>query len=314
MSRTKTASGTAIACCLVLAVAATPALAKKKHKKTSSLGPVVTATGTGPTVTGFGAKSAASASCPAGLQAVGGGFSAPFNSAVQLVVTESYRSSFDTWHVTAHDASGGAGAAIAFAYCRRNNRVITDVSATGTVPAGFGQNAKVEADCPPGVAAISGGFQIAAGPGASDVAPPMSSIGGGPVAGGTPPVGNWQVTAQNDGFIARSITTHVYCMAGIKVPTFRQDQGSAVLPFLGSFTEASSCPPAPKVKKKGKKRKKKPAPLLSAGAFYSPFIPGSTSSFPIHTDSRIGGSAFIDTVANGGSGGTITAQSQAMCF
>jgi hypothetical protein len=298
---------------LVLAPAS--ALAKKKHKKPKGLGPVVTATGTGPTVSGFGAKSAASASCPSGLQAVGGGFSAPFNPAVQLVVTESYRSSFDTWHVSAHDANGGPGAVTVFAYCRRNNRSVTDVSATGTVPAGFGQNAKVEADCPPGVPAISGGFEIQSGPGASQLAVPVSSIGGGPVAGGTPPVGNWQVTALNDGSSARTMTTHVYCMAGIKLPAFKQDQSSAFEPFGGSFTQSSSCPPAPKPKKKGKKKaKKKPAQLLSAGAFYSPFTPGSTSSFPIHTDSRIAGTAFIDTVVNGGTGGTITAQSQAMCF
>jgi hypothetical protein len=36
---------------------------------------------------------------------------------------------------------------------------------------------------------------------------------------------------------------------------------------------------------------------------------------PVHTDSRISGSGFIDTAVNGGSAqGTMTVQSQAMCF
>jgi hypothetical protein len=303
----------AILACLGFVLTASPALAKKKHKKPKGLGPVVTATAVGPTIAAPGI-SPASASCPSGLQAVGGGFSASFDATNKLVVTESYRSSVNTWHVSAFVGSG-SGAATAYAYCRRNNKVITDATATGTVPSGFGQNGSARALCAPGAVALSGGFQITSGPGASSIAVPMESIGGGPVPGGVPPVGTWTVIAQNNDSPAQTITAHVYCTTGLKLPAFRQDQGSAVVPQLGSLTQTSSCPPVPKPKKKGKKKKKKSPQLLSAGAFYSPFIPGSSTVFPVHTDSRIVGTGFIDRAVNGGSGiGTMTVQSQAMCF
>jgi hypothetical protein len=298
----------------VLVLAPSSALAKKKHKKPKTLGPVVTVAATGPTVSTSGDFSVADATCPAGLQAVGGGFSAPYDgTTAAFVVTESYRSSPSTWRVRALDGDG-VGAATAYAYCRRNNKVITDVTASATTASGFGQNAKAQALCSPGVAAISGGFQITSGPGAT-TAVPTESIGGGPTPGGIPSVGNWSVGAQNISS-SETITAHVYCMAGIKLPAFQQVQNSATVGRLGSVTASANCPPAPKPKKKGKKKKKKkkPAQLLSAGAFYSPFPPGSSMVFPIHTESRIDGSGFIDRAINNGSGGTLTVQSQAMCF
>ncbi len=297
----------------VLVLAPSAALAKKKHKKPKGLGPVVTATAVGPTVAAPGI-SAASATCPSGLQAVGGGYSAPFDATNRLVVTESYRSSVSTWRVSAFVGAGG-GAATAYAYCRRNNKVITDATATGTVPSGSGANGSAQALCAPGAVALSGGFQITTGPGPSAIAVPEESVGGGPVAGGIPSVGNWKVVAQNNDTGAQTITAHVYCATGLKLPAFRQDQSSAAVPQLGSLTQTSSCPLVPKPKKKGKKKKKKPARLLSAGAFYSPFTPGSSTVFPVHTDSRIVGNGFIDSAVNAGSGtGTLTVQSQAMCF
>jgi hypothetical protein len=303
----------AILACLGLVLTASPALAKKKHKKPKALGPVVTVTATGPTVSSSGDFSVADATCPAGLQAAGGGFSAPYDGATAaLIVTESYRSSPSTWRVRALDGDG-VGAATAYAYCRRNSKVITDVTASATTAAGFGQNAKAQALCPPGVAAISGGFQITSGPGAT-TAVPMESIGGGPTPGGIPPEGNWSVLAQNISS-SETITAHVYCMAGIKLPAFQQVQSSATVGHLGTLTASAGCPPAPKAKKKGKKKKKKkPAQLLSAGAFYSPFAPGSSMVFPVHTESRIDGAVFIDKAINNGTGGTLTVQSQAMCF
>jgi hypothetical protein len=290
------------------------ALAKKKHKKPKALGPVITVEAKGPTVSSP-STSTADAICPAGLQAVGGGFSAPFDGvSANLVVIESYRSSPSTWRVVAL-AGDGTGAATAYAYCRRNTRIITDVAATATIPSGTAQSGKAQALCPPGIAAISGGFQITAGPG-SAAAVPMESIGGGPTPGGVPPVGNWSVVAQSISIPSQTITAHAYCMAGIKLPAFRQDQASALVPRLGTLTETSTCPAVIKPKKKGKKKRKKtPAQLLSAGAFYSPFTPGSSTVFPLHTDSRIVGTGFIDTAVNvAPGGGTMTVQSQAMCF
>jgi hypothetical protein len=295
--------------CLLFVLPAAPALAKKKHKKPKGLGPVVTVTATGALATSPGAASSASAICPPGLQAVGGGYSAPFTSTAALVVTESYRSAPNSWRASATVVSG-AGAATAYAYCRRKALPITDVPATGMLASGPGQSKLVEADCATGAVAISGGFQMTSGPLPAHLPIPEESIGGGPVPGGTPPVGYWDVVAQNSNTGEQTITAHVYCATGTKVPAFKQDQGSATVPLFGGLTQTSVCPAAPKAKK-GKKR---PKPLLSAGAFYSPFAPGS-AVLPVHTESRIVGNGFIDTAVNGGAGsGTLTVQSQAICF
>ncbi len=297
-----------LTCCLTLAVAASPASAKK-HKKPTGLGPVVTATATGPVVTTPAGTSAATATCPSGLQAVGGGFSAPFAPGAGLVVNESYRSSRHSWRVSAVLVSG-SGAATAYAYCRRKAIRVTDVAATDTLASGPGQSRLVEADCTPRDVALSGGFQMTSGPLPAHLPIPEQSIGGGPVPGGKPPVGNWQVVAQNSSTGAQTITAHVYCATGIKVPAFRQDHGTATVPVFGSLTETSVCPRAPKAKKRRRKLK----PVLSAGAFYSPFSIG-IGVLPVHAESRIVGNGFIDTAVNGGSAtGTMTAQSQAMCF
>jgi hypothetical protein len=298
-----------IAGALLLVVPA-PALAKK-HKKKSGLGPVVTATVTGPVVTSPADSSTATASCPSGLQAVGGGFSAPFTSSVAMVVTESYRSSPGSWSVSG-TLVAGSGAATAYAYCRRNTLRVTDVAASGTLASGGGQSQFVEAHCAPGAAAISGGFQMTSGPAPAHLPIPEVSLGG-PAPAGTPPIGSWEVVAQNSNTGTQAITAHVYCASRIKVPAFRQDQGFATVPVFGSLTESSTCPVPPK-RKKGTKKRKTPARLLSAGGFYSPFAPG-TAVLPVHTDSRIAGNDFIDTAVNGGAGtGTLTAQSQAICF
>jgi hypothetical protein len=296
---------------LALVLAAAPAEGKKKHRK-PGLGPVVTATATGPVVTTPAGLSSASATCPGGLQAVGGGFSAPFTTSNALVVTESYRSAPDTWHVAATLVSGN-GAATAYAYCRHKTLRVTDVAATETLPSGPGESKLVEADCEPGAAALSGGFQMTSGPLQGHLPIPEQSIGGGPVPGGTPPVGNWRVVAQNSNTGAQTITAHVYCARKIAVPAIRQDQGSGTVPVGGSLTETSFCPSHKVSKKKGKKPgKRRRARLLSSGGFYSPFAVGV---LPVHTDSRIAGGGFIDTAVNGGSvTGPMTLQSQAMCF
>jgi hypothetical protein len=288
------------------------ALAKKKHKKPKGLGPVVTATATGPVITTPATSSGASATCPTGLQAVGGGFSAPFMPSGAMVVTESYRSTPRSWHVSATLVSG-SGAATAYAYCRRKTLSVTDVAASATLPSGPGQTTLVEADCSPSAVAISGGFQMTSGPLAAHLPIPEESIGGGPGPGGAAPVRNWHVVAQNSNTGAQTITAHVYCATGIKVPVFRQDQGSLTVPPFGSLTETSVCP-GPAKPKQGKKKKRKKPKRLSAGGFSSPFTPGS-GVLPVYTDSRIVGTGFLDTAVNGATGtGTLTVESQAICF
>jgi hypothetical protein len=294
-----------------MALSQASAAAGKKGKKPARLGPVVTATATGPVATVPATTSAATATCPPGLEAVGGGFSAPFNSAAALVVNESHRSAPDSWRVSATLVTG-AGAATAYAYCRRNALRVTDVSQAATLPSGPGQSILVEADCPPRTVAIGGGFRMTSGPEPGHLPIPEASIGGSRAAGKAPPLDYWYVLAQNSSTGAQTVTAHAYCATGIKPPAVRQDQASGTVPLLGSLTATSACPAAPKAKKSGKRKRKAPKRRLSAGGFSSPFFPGV---LPVHAESRIVGDGFIDTAVNGGSvTGPMTVQSQAICF
>jgi hypothetical protein len=287
-----------------VALALLPASAvAKKQKKPVKLGPVVTATATGPVATVPAGSSDATATCPNGLQAVGGGFSAPFGSSGGMIVSSSYRSAPDSWQVSGTLVQG-TGAATVYAYCRRNTLRISDFSATGTLPSGGGQSKLVEAECPAKAVAISGGYQMTTGPQPAHLPiPEASGLGSAP--------GSWQVIAQNSDTGEHTITAHAYCATGIRAPAVGQALGSATVPFLGSLSETSQCAGAPASKKKGTKR---PAQLFSGGGFNSPFTVG-IGVLPVHAESRIAGSGFVDTIVNGGSSaGPTGTLSQAICL
>ena len=122
---------TSILACGILALGASPALARK-GKKRAGLGPVSTVNATGPTVP-TGSMSTAIATCPSGKQAASGGFSAPFGATSNVVVTDSFRSSPRSWTVIGVPEAGTSGAATAYAYCRQTTKTIMDVGGTGVV-------------------------------------------------------------------------------------------------------------------------------------------------------------------------------------
>jgi hypothetical protein len=294
------------------AIAVAPASAvAKKHRKPANLGPVFTIKASGPVVSSPAASSNATATCPAGLQAISGGFTAPFTSSGAMVVTQSYRSAPGSWSVSGTLVSG-TGAATAYAYCRRNTLRVTDVARTGTLPSGGGQSVRVEADCARKAVAISGGFQMTTGPQPAHLPIPEESTGHGPVLTFGAINRNWQVVAQNSDTGEHSITAHAYCATGIEAPAVAPALGTATVPFLGSLTETSVCPSSTE-SKKGKK--KAPARPLSSGGFVSPFTLVA-GVLPVHSDSRIAGISFIDTVVDGGgpNGGEMTTESEGMCL
>jgi hypothetical protein len=278
-------------------------LAKKKHKKAKPLGPVVTATATGNTVSADGNVSTATATCPSGKQAVGGGFSFPLTPANRLFVTTSFRSAPNAWTIAARD-SNGSGAATAFAYCRNANHAITDTTSSGTVPSGGAQIGEARSSCPTGTQLISGGFEITNGTGGNYAVPTISS------AINTNP--EWLVQAANNGAGAHPVTVHAYCMAGIPAPTFVNSSSSPTLAKDAASSLSSPSCPAPKKPKKGKKkRKKKPAQLLSAGGFAGQ----SALPIPLFSDARIDGATWLAAGANiTGPAGPIHFTSQGICF
>jgi hypothetical protein len=295
---------------LVLAPAS--ALAKKKHKKKPiNLGPVVSVTATGNEVSSSAQESTATATCPAGLQAVGGGFTAPPGPGNAIVVHESYMSSPTSWTVSGHH-EGGTGAVTSTVNCRNTSRApVGDVGSTIDVT-GIGALGTAAPTCPGTSQAIAGGFQSPVGPG-NDVLIPKTSL--------ATSANTWTVTALNlESGGTFSLTAHTYCMNGIRAPTVvTKENSTAAVQYTTVTAETQACPvlPPPKKKKtkKGKKKRKKVIqPLLSAGGFSSPVTPGATPVGVIGV-SQIGTSAgWFSSAINATNGtGTLSLTTQGIC-
>jgi hypothetical protein len=292
--------------CLLLAAVPAQALAKKKHKKQTLQGPVVTVSAVGNTASGFDEDSTAVATCPTGTVALGGGFSAPSDSVNALAVFDSYRSGIDSWTVVGVRFRGNA-AATAFVYCRKATRSIDDVTGTGTIPSG-GQSGGASATCPPGSHLIGGGFQSSREPG-DTVAYALTNMSSAPET--------WSLVDVNGSGASgnRAITAHAYCLTGIRPPTFLSATTSPLLAVnaAGSIT-SPACPVPKKPKaKKGKKRKKKPRKLLSGGGYAGPSPTANPSG--LFSASQIAGAGWLATLVNTtGPTGTLPITSQAICL
>lgn len=270
----------ALLACLVLTL--TPAAAEAKKKQTpTKLGPVLTASGTGPVATGTGSVSTAVAACPAGTIAFGGGFSLTQGSPVTTAVFQSYRSSPTAWTASAINSNPSAsGAVSALAYCRHSSRPILEVSGPTAVPGGFGQSGAITVFCPKRTFAVSGGFQATFTPGTRNVALIQSSLG----------VSNaWVIQALNNAAPPQTLTDHVYCLKGIPPPLLVRSETSATL-AQGQGTTATT-PKCPK-KKVHKKRRKR---VLSAGGFQT-FSPSGPAA--LFTSTLVSGNGWAGTAVN----------------
>jgi hypothetical protein len=306
----------AILGCVALTLSASPALAKKKKKKSAALGPVVAVSAQGNSTTALGQRSSAIAVCPSGTIAVGGGFTAPFrpDAGSAIGVDNSFRSSNESWQVTGENIAG-TGAVTAHAYCRRSRLPIVDVTAAGPIPGQIFAAGSATASCPGGTQLIGGGFQTTRGPNAGDIAFPFVNTQTAP--------GTWTVSSTNNATSPQTLTAHAYCMAGIRTPTAVTGAGSAVVPTLGQVSAASATCPVPK-RRKGKKasasakkkgKRKQPRQVLSAGGFSSP-PPGSGNPLPVYVDSRAGTGAWLATAVNGtlfSTTGALLVTSQGIC-
>jgi hypothetical protein len=305
MPATRSIWGIATVGCLILALSASPALAKKKHKKPALQGPVVTVSATGNVASNDGENSTAVATCPSGTAALGGGFSAPFDGTDELPVFQSYRSAPDSWTAVAIHGDGSA-AVTAFAYCRKARRPITDVISTGIVPSGGGMSGGASAACPAGSELIGGGFQSTLGPTPGQVAFALTNMSSSP--------GVWSISAANNTSGAQTITAHAYCMTGIKRPTILNATSSPVLEEDTNGSATSPACPIPKKPKgkKGKKKKKKQPQLLSGGGYSVPPLTSPPSG--IFLESHISGSSWFVTARNlTGPTGPMPITSQAIC-
>ena len=281
------------------------ALAKKKHKKPVKLGPVVTGTATGATASVGSPVSTATAACPPGKQAVGGGFSAPVVPGSAVLVHDSYLSALGSWTVTGQVADG-SGAVTAYVYCRNSAvALIADVSNSTSLHFS-GDNQTVTSTCPAGTRLIGGGFQGTV-PAANDavIVPEVNQA--------TSP-STWTATGVQNQDGTLTLTAHAYCMTRIAAPLIVTQTSSGTVAQFGPLSAATpACPVAKKPKKGKKKRKKKPARLLSAGGFATSLSTGS-SPIMVFGQAQIAGGGWLASAVDATSTtGPATITSQGIC-
>jgi hypothetical protein len=168
----------------------------------------------------------ADAKCPAGLQAVGGGFTStnrgviPTPHSRDILVSESYRLDPATWRVTAN--SGNYGETLTFtaiAYCRRGPplREATSTAPVGPSPSTEPAGASAAAICPRGSSPLSGGFRASP---FYFFSPQSTFIGINESAASGKRA--WRVTATRSGTfmtpVSPLVTATAYCVKGAEKP------------------------------------------------------------------------------------------------
>lgn len=289
----------AIAAIAALALCAAPAEAKK-GKKPKPLGPVVTVTVIGPVPAPSDLGSTVTATCPAGTQVFGGGFSAPFGETAGMLVHESHRSGPRSWTVTAHNINGPVPITVE-AYCRRaKKRSIATFVATETLT-GAGEVRQPTAACPSGRTLVGGGFTSTVGPGGDDLILIQTS---------NPRNSVWEVSGYNVDPNPLSLTAEAYCMGPgtkTKLPVGIQSGPASQLTPVSATSAAC---PKPKKKKGGKKTKQT---RMSAGGFIVPMGPPG-GPIPFVTESRMTSQGWLTTASPASNApGTLSVTSRGVC-
>jgi hypothetical protein len=153
----------------------------------------------------------ATATCPGGTRAVGGGFSGAPGGIEPTVVTASRRSGARSWIATGLRASPlttATGSLTAIVRCRSGAPKISEVAASTSLPAATGPGdhprATITATCPGKRRAISGGFSSEADPKQALTVLPEDSHR---VAKGR----SWSFTASHNNPASRRLTAYAYC-------------------------------------------------------------------------------------------------------
>jgi hypothetical protein len=280
------------------------ALAKKKHKKPLKLGPVVTVTATGNNANEASPTSTATAMCPAGMQAIGGGFSAPTVAGSAVVVHDSYVSALGSWTVVG-EVEDGSGAVNAYAYCRKAPIPILDVSSSTSLHFS-GDTQTATSTCPSSMRLIGGGFQGTVSTGGGVIAPQVNLA--------TSP-STWTVTGLENADGTLTLTAHAYCMAKVAAPRILSVTSSGTVAQFEHLSAATlACPGQKKPKKGKKKRKKKPAQLLSAGGFATSLFDGSSPLMVVGQSQIENGGWFTNAVDATNATGPATITSQGICL
>jgi hypothetical protein len=183
----------------------------------------------------------ATATCPPGMRALGGGFSGSPGGIEPTVVTESRRLGGRSWIASGLRASPlttTSGSLTSFVQCRRGAPKIRERAASATLPAATGPGdhprATVSATCPGKKRAISGGFSSEADPKQALAVLPQQSQR---LAKGRA----WSFTASHNNPAPRQLTAYAYC-APLRVAT-RRGAVSLTGDLTTKAADTTSCGP-----------------------------------------------------------------------
>ncbi|HEX5822638.1 MAG TPA: hypothetical protein VFY30_12815 [Solirubrobacterales bacterium] len=284
---------------LLLGVFASPGIAKKG--KAQKLGPVVTVSAASPTTATTGTRVTATATCPPGKKAFGGGFATTPSNQALIFPDESHRASPNSW-VASGSYFGISGSPpplgiTSTVHCRRLKKTPQEVTIsvpviahTNTTPATAiarcqGKKQRL----------ISGGFLYT---------PPANGNVHQALVYENEPVGkDWHASVQNSGNSpARTLTGYAYCAKGLKTPP-KITSGTTAFTVPGALSPISagsaSCPAKTQ---------------LSDGGFISPFpATAAMTARPLYYESQAASGTWRASALAGFGGGPLSITALGIC-
>lgn len=278
-----------IACGLL--VLAPQAMAKKGKGKTG-FGPVVTRTAS-VTATAINQHVEATATCPKGRKTVGGGYSASAGpGGAVLLVYRSVMSGQRGWNAAATSTANSPNVLTATVYCRRVKGKIADATATATTQSADLSAATADAKCPGKKSLLGGGFASDVGSNPDQVLIVSASRRSG---------STWSASATNGTPHARILTSHAYCLKGVKPPVTVEQTGTQSVPGFSEFSVLS--PTCPKARR------------LSGGGFAGSPFTAPPAQAQVLRGSLVVGSSWMATSRNFfNSTATASLTTQAICL
>ena len=229
---------TLVAVVLALAALAQAAAAKQGPHRASPSSAGVEVGVASAQATGDGSTASATASCPHGTKAAGGGFDAPSSADVIALVYESVKVGHGSWRASVQLFDPGESNTVTlttFVYCRAhfpNTRTSTDtVPTTGELQVG----PTASAQCPPGESATAGGFHMPPPLGEVSVTDLFfDSLRSGPSA--------WDARVATGPAGPSTVTSEVYCSKAVPPPTEVQAQSPPVAVNAQPGVATATCP------------------------------------------------------------------------
>jgi hypothetical protein len=263
------------AVCAVLVLSAAAAQAASAH----TAGALLEATATA-LATGDGSTTSATATCPSGTKAAGGGFDAPSSSNVVGLVYESVKVHQDAWRASVQLLDPNEPSTLTlttYAYCRAHFPATRSTAETVPTTGEVQMGPTASATCPHGEVAVAGGFRMPP----PLVSPTVTELFFDSLRSG---VSGWDAHVVTGPAGPSSLTSEAYCSKAMGTPV--EATGSSSPNGLDSTvsTATATCPSGL---------------TPAAGGFAQPDS-AVVSFFFVHSSRRVGDSWQVQGLHSGG--------------